>query len=163
MVSLRRIFSPTSARSEPADPAGGPGPTSAGEHAAGYGIDIRDLRKSFGDAEVPGLDLHIPPGEITSILGPSGVGTSVLIKHLVGLLEPDDGEVLVDGTDLWSLPARRRIALCARMGVLFQDGAMFGSLNIYDNTALPLRENTRKPDDEIHDIVMEKADPGRSG
>lgn len=122
-------------------------------------LEVRGLRKGFGSSEVlRGLDLHIPGGEITTVLGPSGVGKSVLVKHLIGLLEPDDGEVLVDGTDIWSLSARKRSALCAQMGVLFQDGAMFGSLNIFDNTALPLRENTKKSEDEIHEVVLAKLD-----
>jgi phospholipid/cholesterol/gamma-HCH transport system ATP-binding protein len=119
------------------------------------GVEVRNLRKSFGNSEVlRGLDLTLSRGRITTILGPSGAGKTVLLKHLVGLLEPDDGEVLVDGTDIWSLPARKRSALCAQMGMLFQDGAMFGRLNLYDNTALPLRENTGKSEDEIYEIVM---------
>jgi phospholipid/cholesterol/gamma-HCH transport system ATP-binding protein len=157
MVSLKRIFDRASSRSEPEHTAASRSSAHGGEDAVGYGIDIRCLRKSFGDDEVlRGLDLRIPEGQITSILGPSGAGKTVLIKHLVGLLEPDDGEVLIDGTDLWELSAKKRTALCARMGVLFQDGALFGSLDIYDNTAVPLREKSRRSGDEIHEIVMDK-------
>ena len=155
MVSLKRIFDRGSSRSEPEDATASRSTADGG--AVGYGIDVRGLRKSFGDDEVlRGLDLKIPEGRITSILGPSGAGKSVLIKHLVGLLEPDDGEVLIDGTDLWDLSGKKRTALCARMGVLFQDGALFGSLDVYDNTAVPLRENSRRSADEIHEIVMDK-------
>jgi phospholipid/cholesterol/gamma-HCH transport system ATP-binding protein len=120
-------------------------------------LEVRNLHKSFGASEVlRGLDLSPPGGSITTVLGPSGVGKSVLIKHLVGLLEPDEGEVLVEGTDIWTLPAGKRIAVCSRMGVLFQDGALFGSLDVFENTALPLREHTKKSEDEIREIVMTK-------
>jgi phospholipid/cholesterol/gamma-HCH transport system ATP-binding protein len=122
-------------------------------------LELRNLCKSFGPSEVlQGLDLVIPAGAITTVLGPSGVGKSVLIKHLIGLLEPDDGEVLVGSRDLWALRAGARTEVCSRMGVLFQDGALFGSMDVYDNTALPLRENSKKSDDEIHEIVTAKLD-----
>jgi phospholipid/cholesterol/gamma-HCH transport system ATP-binding protein len=122
-------------------------------------LEVRNLEKSFGSSEVlSGLNLLIPAGKITTVLGPSGVGKSVLIKHLIGLLEPDDGEVLVDGTDIWTLSAAKRAVICARMGVLFQDGALFGSLDVFDNTALPLREHTKKSEAEISEIVLAKLD-----
>jgi phospholipid/cholesterol/gamma-HCH transport system ATP-binding protein len=137
--------------------AGTAGAGTAGAGTAGAAMEVRNLRKSFGSSEVlRGLNLRLPQGAITTVLGPSGAGKSVLVKHLIGLLEPDDGEVLVDGVDIWSLSARKRSAVCSRMGVLFQDGAMFGSLDIYDNTALPLRENTKKSEEEIRAIVLEK-------
>lgn len=120
-------------------------------------LEVRNLQKSFGSSDVlRGLNLRLPQGAITTVLGPSGAGKSVLVRHLIGLLEPDDGEVLVEGTDIWSLSARKRSAVCSRMGVLFQDGAMFGSLDIYDNTAVPLRENTKMSEEEIRPIVLEK-------
>ncbi len=73
------------------------------------------------------------------------------------LLEPDDGEVLLNGIDIWSLPAKGRILACSQMGVLFQDGALFGSLDIFDNIALPLRENTKTSEDQIREIVLGKS------
>jgi phospholipid/cholesterol/gamma-HCH transport system ATP-binding protein len=123
----------------------------------GYEIEVRDLHKSFDSVDVlTGLDLLIAENAITTVLGPSGVGKSVLLKHFVGLLEPDDGEVLIGGQDIWKMSPKKRNDVCSQIGVLFQDGAMFGSMNIFDNTALPLRENTRKSEDEIQQIVMER-------
>jgi phospholipid/cholesterol/gamma-HCH transport system ATP-binding protein len=122
-------------------------------------VEVRGLCKGFGASEVlSGLDLRVPTGAITTVLGPSGAGKSVLVKHLIGLLEPDDGQVLIEGIDIWSLSGPKRQAVCSRMGVLFQDGGLFGSLSLYDNTALPLRQKSRKSDDEIHEIVMAKLD-----
>ncbi len=123
----------------------------------GHSLEVRNLHKSFGSTEaLRGLNLRVPAGSLTTILGPSGAGKSVLLKHLMGLLEPDDGDVLIAGTDIWELSGKKRLDLCSQMGVVFQDGAMFGSLNTFDNTALPLRERTRKAEDEIQEIVMAK-------
>src|SRR5258708_14249606 len=122
-------------------------------------MEVRDLHKSFGDFHVlNGLNLQFQDDAITTILGPSGTGKSVLIKHLVGLLEPDDGEVLIFGRDLWQISEKERYELRTRMGVLFQDGALFGSLNVYDNTAFPLRKHTDKSEDEIREIVTRRLD-----
>ena len=122
-----------------------------------HSMETRNLHKSFGSFDVlDGLDLQFQDDSITTILGPSGTGKSVLIKHLVGLLEPDDGEVLVFGKDIWSISEKERYEMRTRMGVLFQDGALFGSLNLYDNTAFPLRKHTDKSEDEIREIVMKR-------
>jgi phospholipid/cholesterol/gamma-HCH transport system ATP-binding protein len=122
-----------------------------------HSIEARNLHKSFGTFDVlTGLNLMFADDAITTILGPSGTGKSVLIKHLVGLLEPDQGEVLIFGEDLWKISEKERYQLRTRMGVLFQDGALFGSMNIYDNTAFPLRKHTDKAEDEIRDIVMRR-------
>ncbi|WP_051581178.1 ABC transporter ATP-binding protein [Pseudonocardia acaciae] len=122
-----------------------------------HSIQVRNLHKSFGAFDVlTGLDLMFADDAITTILGPSGTGKSVLIKHLVGLLEPDDGEVLIFGRDIWKISAKERYELRTRMGVLFQDGALFGSMNIFDNTAFPLRKHTDKTEDEIREIVMRR-------
>jgi phospholipid/cholesterol/gamma-HCH transport system ATP-binding protein len=129
---------------------------SAGKHAV-HSMEVRNLHKSFGSSKIlAGLDLMFQDDAITTILGPSGTGKSVLIKHLVGLLEPDDGEVLIFGRDLWQISEKERYELRTRMGVLFQDGALFGSLNVYDNTAFPLRKHTDKSEDEIREIVMKR-------
>jgi phospholipid/cholesterol/gamma-HCH transport system ATP-binding protein len=134
-------------------------PRTGVRHVAGGGkphtMEVRGLHKTFGSFKVlQGLDLQFADDAITTVLGPSGTGKSVLIKHLVGLLEPDAGEVRVFGQDLWAMSENERYDVRKRMGVLFQDGALFGSLNIYDNTAFPLRKHTGKSEDEIHEIVM---------
>ena len=87
------------------------------------------------------------------ILGPSGTGKSVCIKHIVGLLYPDEGDVIVDGQSIPSLSDDELFETRKKFGVLFQDGALFGSLNLYDNVAFPLRQHTEKGEDEIAEIV----------
>ena len=122
-----------------------------------HSMEVRNVFKSFGSFDVlQGLNLNFQDDAITTVLGPSGTGKSVLIKHLVGLLEPDDGEVLIFGQDLWKIPAAERYEIRKQMGVLFQDGALFGSMNLFDNTAFPLRKHTEKSEDEIYEIVMQR-------
>jgi phospholipid/cholesterol/gamma-HCH transport system ATP-binding protein len=121
-----------------------------------HSMEVRDVHKAFGAFDIlTGLDLNFHDDAITTILGPSGTGKSVLIKHLVGLLEPDRGEVLIHGSDIWKISKAERYELRKRFGVLFQDGALFGSMNVFDNVAFPLRKHTDTPEDEIGDIVME--------
>ncbi|MCQ4080819.1 ATP-binding cassette domain-containing protein [Streptomyces sp. RB6PN25] len=103
-----------------------------------------------------GLSLDFHPQAITTILGPSGTGKSVLLKHMVGLLEPDFGSVRIFGKDIWAMKERERAELRKRFGVLFQDGALFGSMSVYDNVAFPLRKHTDLAEAEIRDIVMER-------
>jgi phospholipid/cholesterol/gamma-HCH transport system ATP-binding protein len=96
-----------------------------------HSMEVRDVHKAFGSFKVlQGLNLTFQDDAITTILGPSGTGKSVLIKHLVGLLEPDHGDVMVFGRNLWEISEKERYDLRTRMGVLFQDGALFGSLNV---------------------------------
>ncbi len=122
-----------------------------------HSMEVRNVHKAFGDFHVlRGMNLNFVDDAITTILGPSGTGKSVMIKHLVGLLEPDDGEVLIFGKDIWRISERERYELRKRFGVLFQDGALFGSMNIYDNTAFPLRKHTDMAESEISDIVLER-------
>jgi phospholipid/cholesterol/gamma-HCH transport system ATP-binding protein len=119
-------------------------------------IELSNVHKSFGGAPVlNGLNAAFADDAITTVLGPSGTGKSVLLKHVVGLLEPDEGEVRVFGQDIWSLKLEDRYELRKRFGVLFQDGALFGSMNLYDNVAFPLRKHTDKSESEIRDIVMD--------
>jgi phospholipid/cholesterol/gamma-HCH transport system ATP-binding protein len=92
------------------------------------------------------------------MLGPSGTGKSVLLKTLIGLLKPDRGSVVIEGTDIATCSERDLYEIRKLFGVLFQDGAMFGSMTLYDNIAFPLREHTRKSESEIRGIVMEKMD-----
>lgn len=120
-----------------------------------HSIEVRSVHKAFGDFEIlRGLTVNFVHDAVTTVLGPSGTGKSVLLKHIVGLLAPDRGEVSVFGQDLWSLSESDRYDLRKRFGVLFQDGALFGSMNVYDNVAFPLRKHTDKSEDEIEDIVM---------
>ncbi|MFC4909848.1 ABC transporter ATP-binding protein [Actinomadura gamaensis] len=125
------------------------------------GIEIRveGLKKSFGRQVVwEDVTLTVPAGEISALLGPSGTGKSVFLKNLVGLLRPDRGHVYVDGRDVPRVREHELYEVRRRFGVLFQDGALFGSMNIFDNIAFPLREHTRKSESEIRRIVLEKMD-----
>ena len=125
----------------------------------GVEIKIEHLSKSFGKQLIWGdVSLTIPAGEISVMLGPSGTGKSVLLKTLIGLLKPDQGSVIIEGTDIASCSEKELYEIRKLFGVLFQDGAMFGSMNLYDNVAFPLREHTKKSESEIRDIVMEKMD-----
>ncbi|MCU1679971.1 MAG: transporter ATP-binding protein [Amycolatopsis sp.] len=122
-----------------------------------HSMEVRDVHKTFGDFKVlQGMNLNFVDDAITTVLGPSGTGKSVLIKHLVGLLEPDRGEVLIHGQNIWDISERDRYELRKKFGVLFQDGALFGSMNVYDNTAFPLRKHTHKTEKEISDIVLQR-------
>jgi phospholipid/cholesterol/gamma-HCH transport system ATP-binding protein len=122
-------------------------------------IQLDRVKKRFGRSKVlDGITADFPHGKITTILGPSGTGKSVLLKHIVGLLEPDSGKVKVFGEDLWSMKEADRFEIRKRFGLLFQDGALFGSMNLYDNVAFPLRKHTDKSEDEIRDIVIHYLD-----
>jgi phospholipid/cholesterol/gamma-HCH transport system ATP-binding protein len=119
-----------------------------------WSIKVENCFKAFGSNKVMnGLDLGIPEGMITVVLGPSGTGKSVLIKHLIGLMFPDAGDVKVHGESVPDMRMSELLEMRKRFGILFQDGALFGSMNIYDNVAFPLRQNTDKSEDEIAEIV----------
>ncbi|MBS9534937.1 ATP-binding cassette domain-containing protein [Mycobacterium sp. M1] len=125
----------------------------------GVEIKVNNLTKSFGSARIwEDVTLDIPQGEVSVMLGPSGTGKSVFLKSLIGLLRPERGSIVIDGTDILQCSAKELYEIRTLFGVLFQDGALFGSMNIYDNTAFPLREHTKKSEKEIRDIVMEKLD-----
>ena len=120
-------------------------------------IRIQGLRKSFGgQAVLRGVDLDVATGEIMIVIGRSGGGKSVLLKHLLGLLRPDAGGVLVDGTDITRLRGEALEAVRRRYGVVFQGGALFDSMSVFDNVAFPLREKTRAGSAEIARRVEEK-------
>jgi phospholipid/cholesterol/gamma-HCH transport system ATP-binding protein len=115
------------------------------------------LYKSFGDQPVlRGIDLEVATGEILVVIGRSGGGKSVLLKHLIGLLRPDSGAVLVDGTDITRLRRSALDAIRRRYGVVFQGGALFDSMSVADNVAFPLREKTRLSAADIRGRVEEK-------
>jgi phospholipid/cholesterol/gamma-HCH transport system ATP-binding protein len=125
----------------------------------GVEVRVEGLAKSFGSQPVwEDVTLTLPAGEISVLLGPSGTGKSVFLKTLVGLLRPDRGAIWVGDRDLTRLRERELYEVRRLFGVLFQDGALFGSMNIYDNVAFPLREHTRRPEREIREIVAEKLD-----
>lgn len=120
-------------------------------------IAIVNLHKSFGSQRVlRGVNLEIPGGAVTVILGRSGEGKSVLLKHVIGLLRADAGGVLVDGVDLMKLSSTRLNDFRKRFGMLFQNAALFDSLNVYENVAFPLKEHTRFNKAEIDRVVQEK-------
>jgi phospholipid/cholesterol/gamma-HCH transport system ATP-binding protein len=118
-------------------------------------MSCRNLKKAFGSHKVlDGVTCDVPRGQVTVIMGPSGTGKSVLLQHFVGLLLPDAGDVIVDGLSVQKLREKKLLALRRQVGMLFQDGALFSSMNLYDNVAFPLRQHTRKSEREIRQIVM---------
>jgi phospholipid/cholesterol/gamma-HCH transport system ATP-binding protein len=122
-----------------------------------HSVQIRNVKKSFGSFDVlTGLNLNFADDAITTVLGPSGTGKSVLLKHIVGLLEPDSGVVEVFGQDIWRVSEAERREIRKRFGVLFQDGALFGSMNIFDNVAFPLRKHTNTRESEVRVKVMNR-------
>src|SRR6202161_855953 len=125
----------------------------------GIGIQVEGLTKSFGSQRIwEDVTLDIPPGEVSVWLGPSGTGKSVFLKSLIGLLRPERGEILVDGINVIACSAKDLYEIRTLFGVMFQDGALFGSMSLFGNTAFPLREHTKKKESEIRQIVMEKLD-----
>jgi phospholipid/cholesterol/gamma-HCH transport system ATP-binding protein len=122
-------------------------------------IRVQGLHKRFGSqAVLRGVDLDIATGEIMVVIGRSGGGKSVLLKHLIGLLRPDAGSVIVDGVDITRLRGRDLDRVRERYGVVFQGGALFDSMSVFDNVAFPLREKTSLPAAEIRGRVDEKLD-----
>ncbi|MDQ1320391.1 MAG: phospholipid/cholesterol/gamma-HCH transport system ATP-binding protein [Actinomycetota bacterium] len=129
----------------------------AGRISVGTAIGVENLTKSFGSQKIwEDVTMTIPAGEVSVILGPSGTGKSVFLKSLIGLLRPERGKIMIDGTDIIECSAKELYEIRTLFGVMFQDGALFGSMNIYDNTAFPLREHTKKSESEVRKIVMEK-------
>jgi phospholipid/cholesterol/gamma-HCH transport system ATP-binding protein len=115
-------------------------------------LHIQNLSKRFGSLVVlDDVTMDIPRGKTTVILGPSGTGKSVLLKHIVGLLEPDAGHILIDGVDMCGASAKTRDRLRRKFGMLFQDGALFDNLSAGDNVAFPLRFHTTLSESERHD------------
>jgi phospholipid/cholesterol/gamma-HCH transport system ATP-binding protein len=123
----------------------------------GVEVAVHDLTKSFGKQTIWGdVTLTLPPGEISVLLGPSGTGKSVFLKSLIGLLKPDKGSIMIRDVDVARCSESKLYETRKLFGVLFQDGALFGSMNLFDNIAFPLREHTKKSEREIKDIVTEK-------
>ena len=119
-------------------------------------ISICDIRKTFGAQVVlDGISLEIEPGKTTAVVGPSGVGKSVLLKLIMGIMQPDRGEIFVCGHNVTTASSEaERNEIRADLGVLFQSAALFDSLNVYDNVAFPLRERLNCSRDEVHERVL---------
>jgi len=118
-------------------------------------IEIEDLHKSFDGVDViKGLNLCIEKGEVVALIGRSGQGKSVLLKQVAGLIKPDKGRVLIDGREIGRLKGKALAELRSRLGFLFQSGALFDSMTVFDNVAFPLREKTRLSEAEIAKRVI---------
>jgi phospholipid/cholesterol/gamma-HCH transport system ATP-binding protein len=117
-------------------------------------LEVRDLHKAFGAQQVlRGVSLSVPAGTTCVILGGSGSGKTVLLKHLIGLHKPDRGQVLVEGEDLVPLPPEQLARVRRKFGMVFQAAALFDSMTVFDNVAFPLRAHTRMPETEIRERV----------
>jgi phospholipid/cholesterol/gamma-HCH transport system ATP-binding protein len=124
-----------------------------------YMVEVTDLHKAFeGRAVLEGVTCQIPAGKISVVMGPSGTGKSVLLRHVVGLLYPDSGDIRVAGKSVPDLSENELLELRRNVGMLFQDGALFSSMNLYDNVAFPLRQHTKKSEKDIKEIVMQRLD-----
>ncbi|AFN74422.1 ABC transporter-like protein [Melioribacter roseus P3M-2] len=121
-------------------------------------IEIKNLHKSFGGNKVlRGIDLTINTGESIAIIGKSGCGKSVLLKHIVGLIMPDEGDIIVDGNSVTNLPKEKLYDIRKRFGFLFQGAALFDSMTVFENVSLPLVENNYNfTGEEIEKLVEEK-------
>ncbi|MBI5638942.1 MAG: ABC transporter ATP-binding protein [Nitrospirae bacterium] len=119
-------------------------------------IEIRDLHKSFGSQKVlNGVNMTIMDKEVVTIMGKSGCGKSVLIKHIIGLLRPDSGKVLIDGVDITVLDMKELDTVREKLGVLFQGGALFDSMTVFGNVAFQLKEKTKLSRGEVRDRVIQ--------
>ena len=122
-------------------------------------IRLIDVRKRFGSQEIlKGINLSIYEGKTTVIVGESGKGKSLILKHILGLVRPDKGKVLVEGKDINKIGRKDLKDIRAKFGVLFQNAALFDSMTVFDNVALPLRERTKASEEKIRTIVNEKLD-----
>jgi phospholipid/cholesterol/gamma-HCH transport system ATP-binding protein len=117
-------------------------------------IRMRGVRKSFGAQQVlRGVDLEAPPGQVTVVIGRSGTGKSVLLKHLMGLLRPDEGTIEISGEDITRLSNARLRSVRNRFGMVFQNAALFDSMNVFENVAFPLREHHRLKERDLRERV----------
>lgn len=122
-------------------------------------IRIENIYKSFNGFEVlKGISFQVEKGEILALIGGSGNGKSVILKHIVGLLKPDQGHVFIDGKDIGQLRGNDLEEIRGRIGFLFQNGALFTSFTVYDNVAFPLREKTKSSEKEIRERVLKELD-----
>ncbi len=130
--------------------------TRTGPDAAGPKIAVVDLWKAFGGRKVlRGITLEVRRGESLVVVGQSGAGKSVLLKHLIGLLAPDSGHVIIDGEDLTNSDPARCLEIRSKFGMSFQEGALFDSLDVFGNIAFPLRRRSRLSEEQIAARVRE--------
>ncbi len=119
-------------------------------------LKIKDLKKSFGSFEVlKGVNLEIPARSLTFIMGQSGTGKSVLLKHIVGLLKPDEGEIWFEDKNIVKLSEKELQSIRKKIGFLFQEGALFDSMTVKENVMFPLREHFKLPKKQAEERVME--------
>lgn len=117
-------------------------------------VEIRNLKKSFGDKSVLNdLNLKLPRGKISFIIGRSGEGKSVTIKHIIGILKPDSGDILIDGVSMNSASDRQWEKVRQKIGTLFQDGALFDSLNVFENVSFPIGDHLNLSQSEVNSLV----------
>jgi phospholipid/cholesterol/gamma-HCH transport system ATP-binding protein len=122
-------------------------------------ISVQGVTKRFGNHTVlENISFDVPRGRTSAVLGPSGTGKSVLLKVIIGLLQPEAGQVYIDGEPIVGVRQRDVMRIRRKFGVLFQDGALFGSMSLYDNIAFPMVEHTHKTDLEIRTAVLQKAE-----
>ena len=127
------------------------------ENSAANLVEIQDVHYSRDDRKIfSGLDMQIPRGKVTAVLGPSGAGKTTLLNLITGQLNPDQGAVLFEGKVVCPCSRRRLYAIRRQMGVLFQRGALLTNLNVFENVAFPLREHTGLPEELIRQIVIMK-------
>ncbi|MBI3182911.1 MAG: ABC transporter ATP-binding protein [Myxococcales bacterium] len=120
-------------------------------------IEIVGLHKSFGEHHVlRGIELEVPEGSTCVILGGSGSGKTVLMKHMIGLLKPDRGKVIVDGEDIVPLGPAELEQVRRKFGMVFQAAALFDSMTVYENVSFPLREHSKLPEEEVREVVRKK-------
>lgn len=120
-------------------------------------VQIQELSFSHGDRKIyDNISLDIPKGKITALMGPSGIGKTTLLRLIGGQIKPDSGHIYFDGHDIPTLKRSDLYQLRQRMSMLFQSGALFTELNVFDNVAFPLREHTRLPEEIIRTIVLMK-------
>ena len=119
-------------------------------------IQLKGVEKTLGGQPVlRGVDLDIPKGDITTIIGPSGEGKSVLLKHMIGLMRPDKGQVLVDGVDISTIRDQELNEIRKKFSMLFQSAALFDSMNVFENVAFPLREKRLVSESDVQRYVPE--------
>jgi len=126
-------------------------------HARDLFVEFRDVNKAYGNKQVlRGADLKVYRGEVLVILGGSGSGKSVTLRHMLGLEAPDSGRVIVEDEDITDHPEEELYRVRKKFGMLFQSGALFDSMNVFENVAFPLREHTEMSEEEIARAVKEK-------
>jgi phospholipid/cholesterol/gamma-HCH transport system ATP-binding protein len=126
-------------------------------HARDVFVEFRDVKKAYGTKQVlKGVNLKVYRGEVMVILGGSGSGKSVTLRHMLGLEAPDSGRVIVEDEDITDLPEEELYRVRKKFGMLFQSGALFDSMTVFENVAFPLREHTEMSGDELERVVQEK-------